>query len=110
MATATAVTSARGLQQMGSGLFSEMWAVRCTIDGAAAADGTGETHTLTVPGVALGDMVVGVSAAQDLLDMTVTGYVQGTDTVEIRVQNESGASLSNPASATYYVLVARPAW
>ena len=55
-------------------------------------DGAGETKSLTVTGAALGDFVL-VSAPYDLQDMTVTGYVQAANTVEIRLQNESGGAI-----------------
>lgn len=45
-----------------------------------------------------------VSAPYDLVDLTVTGYVQAADTVEIRVQNESG-STADLASGTWRALV-----
>ena len=109
MAAATAVSSFRGLQQMGSGLFSEMWAVSCTLDAGSLIDAAGETETVAVPGVALGDMVLGVSFGVDLQDITVTAYVQAANAVEIRVQNE-GAATVNLASTKVKLLIARPAW
>lgn len=62
-----------------------------TWDPASLNDGTGETKAITVTGAAVGDFVV-VSAPYDLQDCTVTAYVQGTNNVEIRLQNESGAT------------------
>lgn len=71
---------------------------------ASLNDGAGETSTsITVTGAALGDYVV-VSAPYDLQDMTVTGYVTATDTVEIRLQNESTATV-NLAEGTWTVRV-----
>ena len=67
------------------------------------ADGAGETKSLTVTGAEIGDFVL-VSAPVDLKDMTVTGYVQAANTVEIRVQNESGNTV-DLASGTWRVLV-----
>lgn len=58
---------------------------------AGLADGAGETQAVTVTGAVLGDFVV-VSAPYDLQDVTVTAYVSAADTVEIRVQNESGGA------------------
>lgn len=68
-------------------------------------DGAGETGSMPVNGVALGDLVLGVSAGVDLVDMTLTAYVQAADVVEYRLQNESGATV-DLASTTIRVLVA----
>jgi len=66
-------------------------------------DGAGETQSLTVTGAAFGDSV-NVAAAEDMQDMILTGYVQAADTVEIRIQNESGGAV-NLASRTWHVHV-----
>ena len=77
MAAATAVKPYRGTQQF-RGMFSEMWAVKATWDPASAAAGAQTTtDTITVPGVALGDMVLGLSfdkevAASPLIRARVT--------------------------------------
>ena len=44
-------------------------------------------------GVALGDMVLGCSFAVDEAGMSVTAYVSAANTVSIRVQNESTATV-----------------
>lgn len=64
-----------------------------SVDLANITDGTGVTQSITVTGVELGDIVMGISFGVDLQDMTVTGYVQSSDTVEVRVQNESGSAV-----------------
>ncbi len=74
-----------------------------TIDVASLADGAGSTSAVTVRGAALGDLVL-VSASVDLLDVTVTAYVQAANLVEIRFQNEAAAT-RDIASATYRILV-----
>lgn len=66
-------------------------------------DAAGETGSVTVVGAELGDFVQ-VSVGVDLVDMTCTGYVQAADTVEYRLQNESG-STADLASTTVRVLV-----
>ena len=76
-----------------------------TLDVGNLVDAAGETETITVNGVALGDMVIGVSLGVDIVDMTVTAYVQAANAVEVRVQNESGGTV-NLASTTVRVLVA----
>ena len=109
MAAASAVRVERG-SKMFQGAFKEMWLVTATLDAGSVADGAGETETVAVPGVALGDMVLGISLNVDIVDMTVTGYVQAANAVELRIQNESGAGPVDLASTTIKVLIGRPSW
>ena len=74
-----------------------------TKDPSSLLDGAGETLSFTVTGAALGDYVM-VAAPYDLQDITVTGYVQAADTVEVRIQNESGSTV-DLASGTWKVKV-----
>ena len=75
------------------------------VDFASAVDGVGETKAVTVVGVALGDIVTGVSISVDLVDMVLTAYVSAADTVDVRLQNESTATV-NLASATVRLIIA----
>ena len=69
------------------------------------ADGAGETSAgITVTGAALGDYVT-VAAPYDLQDLIATAYVQATNTVEIRIQNENAGANVNLASGTWKVKV-----
>lgn len=74
-----------------------------TWDVASLVDGAGETKVVTVTGAALGDFVV-ASMGVDIVDMIMTAYVQAANTVEVRIQNESG-STADLASTTVKVLV-----
>lgn len=74
-----------------------------TINPGSLADGVGETQSLVMAGASLGDFVL-ASAPYDLQDITVTAYVQAADTVEIRVQNESGSTI-DLASGTWRILL-----
>ena len=105
MAAATNVVSRAGTDQF-RGIFSDTWVVKATLDAASLVDGAGETDTIAVPGVALGDMVIGCSFSVDEVGLTVTGYVSAAGVVSIRVQNESGSTV-DLASATIRVVVAR---
>jgi len=105
MATASAVVSRRGNDQF-RGLFSDTWAVTCTLNAGSLIDGAGETDDVTVAGVALGDMVIGASLGVDLVGLTVTGYVSAANTVKFRVQNESGSTV-DLASATMKIVIVR---
>ena len=64
------------------------------------ADGQGFTIPgggQTVTGAALGDAVI-VGAKTDIQSVTATGYVSAANTVQVRVQNESGGSVTIPAT------------
>ena len=105
MAAATSVTVRAGNDQF-RGLFSNTWLVRATLDAGSLDDGAGETDTVTVPGVALGDMVLGASFSVDEAGLTITGYVSAANTVSLRIQNESGGTV-DLASATIRLVIAR---
>jgi len=92
MASATSVNARRGNDQF-RGMFSDTWVVTATLDAGSLVDAAGETDTVAVPGVALGDMVIGCSFAVDEAGMSVTAYVSAAGVVSIRVQNESGSTV-----------------
>lgn len=105
MASASAVVTRRGNDQF-RGLFSDTWAVTATLDAGSLVDGAGETDDVTIPGVALGDMVIGASLGVDLVGLTVTGYVSAANTVKFRIQNESGSTV-DLASSTLRIVIVR---
>ena len=105
MAAATAITARRGNDQF-RGLFSDTWSVSATLNASSLLNGDGETNTIAVPGVALGDVVIGVSMGVDLAGITINPYVSAADVVSIRFQNESGGTL-DLASTTVKCVVVR---
>lgn len=83
-----------------------IFSMQTTINPSNLLDGAGETIQITpVTGATLGDFVL-VSAPYDLQDITVTAYVQATGVVEIRIQNESGATV-DLASGIWRILIIR---
>lgn len=66
-------------------------------------DAAGETGAITAPGAALGDSCV-ASVGVDIVDMTLTCYVNAANSVEYRLQNESG-STADLASTTVRVFL-----
>lgn len=110
MANATSVVVAKDGREQFQGIFDRVWEVRATIDADSLADGAGDNDTIAVPGVALGDMVLGISLGVDLAGMTVTGWVSAADVVTVRFQNESATNPLNLASTTIKVLIGRPGW
>lgn len=96
----------RGRRQL-NGAFDEQFFYSGALDVASLADGAGATSAITLPGVALGDMVLAVSLAVSTAGITVTANVTAADTVSVRFQNESGGTL-DLASATLRLWVGRP--
>ena len=100
----------QGKQQL-QGIFNEMWAVTETVDFANAATGSGTFASVdvTVPNVALGDIVTGVSMGVDTVDGAVVGAVTAANTVTLTLLNNSAGAI-NLASTTCKFIVGRPSW
>lgn len=86
----------------------DIYGAEVTHNFGSLADGAGETLSISVPGAAIGDVVM-VSLGVDISDQTLTAYVQAANTVEVRLQNESGGVL-DLASTTVRVCVLSPRW
>lgn len=106
MAAATAVVSRRGNDQF-RGLFTDTWDVSCTLDTASIGTTATTTDTVTVPGVALGDMVIGMSILVSEAGLMRRAYVSAANTVTIVSINPTGSSI-DLASATLQLMIARP--
>ena len=105
MAAATAITSRQGNDQF-RGVFSDTWVVTCTLDSASVADQAAGTDTVAVPGVVLGDMVIGMSAGVSEAGLVRRAYVSAAGTVTIATTNTTGAAV-NLASTTIKLVIAR---
>lgn len=105
MASASAVVSRRGNDQF-RGIYSDTWAVTCTLDTAEVADQATGTDTVTVPGVALGDMVIGLSTGVSEGGLVRRAYVSAANTVTIASTNTTGGAV-NLASTTVKLVIAR---
>lgn len=105
MAAATAVVSRRGNDQF-RGLFSDTWEVSCTLDAGAVGAGATDTDTVTVPGVALGDMVLGFSMGVSEAGLVKRAYVSAANTVTIVTYNPTAGSV-NLAATTLQLAIAR---
>jgi hypothetical protein len=84
-------------------VFSKVIPHRATVNPGSLADGAGETVSITVPGAALGDTVL-CGPGADLLDVVFSASVVAANTVEIRFQNEAGAT-RDIASSTWNITV-----
>jgi len=105
MATATAVVSRRGNDQF-RGLFADTWEVTCTLNTASIATTATDTDTVTVPGVALGDMVIGMSIGVSEAGLVRRAYVSAANTVTIVSYNPTGSSV-DLASTTLTLIIGR---
>lgn len=105
MAAATAVVSRRGNDQF-RGLFSDTWEVVCTLDAGSVSAGATDTDTVTVPGVALGDMVIGFSHGVSEAGLVKRAYVSAANTVTIVTYNPTAGSV-NLASTTLTLVIGR---
>ena len=103
-------TVIQGTQQF-QGAFKEMWAVTETVNFGAAATGSGTFASVdvTVPNVALGDIVIGVSMGVDTVDGVVQGAVTAANVVTLTLLNNSAGAI-DLASTTCKFVVGRPAW
>ena len=60
-----------------------------------------------MPGVALGDNVVSVSFGKALLNVTVTGYVNAADSIQLVWVNNTGADIDITTSSIRVVVQER---
>jgi hypothetical protein len=88
-----------------------MWAVTETVNFANAATGSGTFASVdvTVPNVALGDIVIGVSMGVDTVDGVVQGAVTAANVVTLTLLNNSAGAI-DLASTTCKFIVGRPSW
>lgn len=93
------------------GAFSELWLVTETVNFANAATGSGTFASvdITVPGVAMGDVVLGVSAGVDTIDAVIGGAVTAANIVTLTLLNNSAVAI-DLASTTLKFVVGRPSW
>ena len=108
MASATAVVSKRD-NATWRGLFNDTWSVTATLDSASVASGAAgaATDTITVAGVALGDMVIAMSVGVSEAGVVRRAYVSAANTVIVATDNLTGSSV-DLASTTIKLIIARP--
>ncbi len=106
-----AVTYERGSKQF-QGTFSELWLVTesaLNFGNAATGSGTFASLDVTVPGVALGDMVFAISVGVDTVDAVIGGAVTAANTVTLTLLNNSAGAI-DLAPTTGKFIVGRPSW
>ena len=108
--TATVTRVEQGNKQF-QGAFSEMWAATLSVNPSSIAAGAEDIATFTIPGLAVGDMVVGVAAGVNLtVDADVSAFVSAANTLSIRISNVHASVALDLGSSEWKVLVGRPAW
>lgn len=108
--TATVTRVEQGNKQF-QGAFSEMWAATLSVNPSPIAAGAEDIATFTIPGLAVGDMVVGVAAGVNLtVDADVSAFVSAANTLSIRISNVHASVALDLAASEWKVLVGRPAW
>jgi len=106
-----AVTVIQGAQQL-PGTFSEMWLVKVTaldFGNAATGSGTFASLDITVPNVAIGDIVMGIAVGVDTVDAVIGGAVTAANTVTLTLLNNTAGAV-DLASTTGRFIVGRPSW
>lgn len=106
-----ALTIERGSKQF-QGAFTDLWLVTETelnFGNAAIGSGTFASLDITVPGVALGDMLLGGSVRVDTVDSVIYGAVTAANTVTLTLLNNTAGAV-DLASTTCKFIVGRPSW
>ena len=103
-------TVIQGTQQF-QGAFKEMWLVTETVNfgNAATGSGTFASVDVTVPNVAIGDIVIGIAMGVDTVDGAVAGAVTAANVVTLTLLNNSAGAI-DLASTTCKFVVGRPGW
>lgn len=108
--TATVTSITQGISQF-QGIFSEMWAVTLIVDPPSIAAGAEEFDNFTIPGLRVGDMVIGVGIGVNMTtDADVSIDINSSDTLTIRISNLHASTALSRASSTWKVLIGRPGW
>ena len=95
MAAASAITSRRGNDQF-RGIYSDTWAITCTLDSASVATGGA--------GVALGDMVISISAGVSEAGIVRRAYISAANVVTIATTNTTGGAVDLAATTVRLVI------
>lgn len=104
---ASVIDYVRGNKQF-QGMFQEMWNAKLTVDPASIAAGAEDSATFTIPGVALGDIVICWAAGVDITaNADVDVYVSAADTITIRISNLHATNALDLATSTWNVVIGR---
>lgn len=108
--TATLTRVEQGNKQF-QGAFSDMWFATLVIDPASVAAAGEDISNVTVPGLIIGDMIVGYSAGvNQTVDADFNVYVSAANTLTFRISNLHASVALDLTTSTWKVLIGRPAW
>lgn len=117
MANTLAVSAVEQGNKQFQGAFKEMWAVTGSVtDTDAVAIGDTAAINMTVPGIALGDMVIGSSLTADSFDAGGDGAVirfevGSANTLTMMIHADVAEFAADSLNgATIKVLIGRPSW
>jgi hypothetical protein len=109
MADATGITVVQDGGQQFQGVYARTWTVRATINVDSLAAAASDTDNVTVPGVALGDMVSNISLGVSQAGVICTGYISAANTVTLVFTNTTAAPV-DLAATTVRLVVVRPSF
>lgn len=91
-----------------NGIFKEVFVYTGTFDPANAATGSGTfaSADIAAVGVALGDVVMGISFDVDTIDSVLAAAVTAADVITVTLLNNTAGAV-NLASGTVRVIVGR---
>src|SRR4030067_1546351 len=101
-----AVTVQRGTKQY-QGAYSDLWLVKdsaCDFGNAATGSGTFASVDITVPGVALGDIVMGIAVGVDTIDAVIGGAVTAANTVTLTLLNNTAGAVDLASTTCRFVV------
>lgn len=119
MANTFSVTRTEQGSKQFQGAFTDMWAVTGSVaDQDAIADDVSVSLTLTVPNVALGDMVIGTAFSKSQADanasIVVDAFVSAANTVIMKLTNVDETTDAYDADVltggSFKMLIGRPSW
>ena len=116
MANTLSVTSSVQAKEQFQGLFNEMWACVISVtDTDAVAIGDTAVITCTIPGVAVGDMVLVWGCTLDHSDGTdqavIMWQVTAANTLSLTIMADAGEFAADAINTgVYRVLIGRPNW
>lgn len=85
-----------------NGIIKGFFYKEAVVDVASIDDGNEAANEITVNGVALGDLVIGISCSIDIIDLGLEAHVTATNTVTMVTSNNTGGTL-NLGSATFRI-------
>jgi hypothetical protein len=94
------------VENSGASIVNKHHLGSATFDPASMVDGSGQTTSVTVAGANVGDFAE-AAFSNALQGITVTAWVSAANTVQVRFQNESGATV-DLASGTLWARTTRP--